>query len=130
MSLPNGPSGHQIAVLALLNRYGYRLVPGHLKPLMQHLSNLDRRDNPWTTDYLIAVAKGQLKASKRLLNAIDRCMRFWSPPDPEANEYGLPSTRCDCGAVFVPNTPWRVHCYRCRRPRIGKGSPKDVPQAS
>jgi hypothetical protein len=107
-------------LLAMMTRFGYQLKVPHLKTLTHHLSNLDGRGTDWTPGYLRAIAKGQLQASARVLDAIERCDRF-PPPDPEANSYSIPTLVCECGTRFVPNRTDRSFCYVCRPVRHRKG---------
>jgi hypothetical protein len=87
--------------------------------LAQHLSNLDGRVVPWTGGYLVALARGSLKASARMLDAIERARRF-PPPALESIDPGRAIIiECpSCGHGFIPNVPWRKRCELCSpRPR-------------
>lgn len=108
-------------LLELMASAGYRMVRKDLTELARHLSNLDGRGTAWTPSYLMAVAKGQLGASSRLLDAMERCA-IWKPPKPGwiRNEFRLDPRQCPCGEYFMPNAMTRIRCYKCQPIRSKK----------
>lgn len=101
------------ALLGLMASSGYSMAVPELRVLAEHLSKLDGRVAPWTPSYLRAIAKGQLQASARMRDAIERSRNDFPPPKLASK------ARCKCGRPFVPNRSYRRTCYQCRKVRSG-----------